>query len=111
MSDISNTDSTGSREAAKELHELAMTTCTPWKPETEIRGDERAELLLANGADPNMGYGDDPKHTALHTAAYYGRIPLTRLLLRAGANPSIKNKSGETALDIALKPWDGSLYR
>src|SRR5262249_40518178 len=74
------------------LHELARRDCFPWRPEDEILADKFAGLLLANGVNPNMGHGNDPGHTALHFAVYYGRVPLTRLLLEAGADPLIKNK-------------------
>ena len=41
--------------------------------------------------------------TALHIASAMGRRKLTRILLEIGINPALRNKQGETALDIALR--------
>ena len=58
-------------------------------------------ILVANGADLNAR--DVRGDTALHTAASEGeREDVLRTLLELGANPEIKNKSGWTALDIAV---------
>jgi len=41
---------------------------------------------------------DEDDHTALHWAAAMGRIRVVKLLLSAGADPFLTNKSGQTAL-------------
>ena len=43
----------------------------------------------------NLGY------TALHCAAYWGRLAITELLLELGADPTLRCKDGKTALDYA----------
>lgn len=67
-----------------------------------VSKDARAavQLLLANGADPNIQgkLGD----TALHLAVLrQPHIPLLQQLLAAGADAAIPNKFGITALQAA----------
>eukprot|EP00042_Codosiga_hollandica_P047695 m.521538 g.521538 ORF g.521538 m.521538 type:complete len:373 (+) comp57504_c0_seq22:751-1869(+) len=54
--------------------------------------------FLQHRIDVNMQHKD---RTALMIAAYHGHAECARALLRARANPSIKDKDGSTALDIA----------
>ncbi|MGB6116346.1 MAG: ankyrin repeat domain-containing protein, partial [Comamonas sp.] len=42
-------------------------------------------------------------NTPLMMAAEFGEIDVARLLLREGADPTIRNRSGQTALDAARK--------
>ena len=39
--------------------------------------------------------------TPLHIACETGHIQITELLLRKGADPSVRNANGATALDLA----------
>ena len=39
--------------------------------------------------------------TALHWSAAYGHLAVTKLLLEGGADPTLRTKSGKTALDCA----------
>jgi ankyrin repeat protein len=39
--------------------------------------------------------------TALHLSAIYGHLAVTKLLLEGGADPTLRTKSGNTALDWA----------
>ncbi|HYJ05472.1 MAG TPA: ankyrin repeat domain-containing protein [Chthoniobacterales bacterium] len=60
------------------------------------------EELLKRGADPNikaraLGF---PGYTPLHMAAMNGYTEKVKLLLQSGADPSIRNDTGETPLDI-----------
>ncbi|KDQ10756.1 hypothetical protein BOTBODRAFT_115319 [Botryobasidium botryosum FD-172 SS1] len=58
-------------------------------------------ILLQGGADVNLqlgGYGD----TALHFASRDGRVSTVRVLLASGADPNIRDSSGQTALRRAL---------
>jgi ankyrin repeat protein len=58
------------------------------------------EALLDSGAEVNVRdryYG----HTPLMTAAGFGNLPLVRLLVSRGADPTLRAKNGMTALDRA----------
>ena len=44
---------------------------------------------------------DNDGNTALHYAAYCGKIQVVEALLNAGADKAVKNKFGKTALDEA----------
>lgn len=57
--------------------------------------------LLERGADVNAVRQDDLKATALMTAAKAGEVALVELLLEHGADPSLTNSEGQTALDLA----------
>lgn len=46
------------------------------------------------------------KMTSLHWATLHGHIEIVRLLLKAGASQTEKNKEGDTAMDIAKKNKD-----
>jgi ankyrin repeat protein len=39
--------------------------------------------------------------TALYRSAWYGYLAVTKLLLEGGADPTLRTKSGRTALDWA----------
>jgi ankyrin repeat protein len=60
------------------------------------------KLLLQRGADPN-GATSDTGQTALIIAASYGDTVAIRMLLDHGADLAMKNKSGQTAIDVARK--------
>ena len=62
-------------------------------------------LLLDRGADPNVPVKRDPFGLAipLHHASVCGMVDIARLLLEHGASIEVKNKEGETPLDVAEK--------
>jgi hypothetical protein len=68
--------------------------------------------LLAAGADPNSSMamqipsGEVVQSTALCVAVARGRLEVVRLLLEAGADPSLAASDGETPLMIALGVHD-----
>jgi ankyrin repeat protein len=64
---------------------------------------EVAELLLANGADVNSLCKGSLRSgfTALHIAAYFGRLSIITLLLEQGADSKTLNQAGQTAEDCA----------
>ena len=62
--------------------------------------DELMRLLLSGGADPNTNR-DPEGRTALHHAADEGSLNEIALLLENGADPSLKDGKGDTALDAA----------
>ncbi len=51
----------------------------------------------------NAGNGD--RSTALGAAAFLGRAEMAKILMRAGTDTSIRNDSGQSALDIARLDW------
>lgn len=64
-----------------------------------------AQLLVDSGADTNRQNirGETPTHLAIWEPDFFpqkNRICVLRILLTAGADPSIKNRAGKTALDI-----------
>lgn len=60
------------------------------------------ELLLARGGVAlTLDLADSCGKTALYVAAWYSRPENMRLLLEAGADPTIRNNAGRTPLDIA----------
>ena len=73
-----------------------------WTPLTQaICGDQHAifDLLLQHGADLNDRYEEGG--TALHIAAWYGRLPFMEKILARGFPVGSKDENGKTAADIA----------
>ena len=66
------------------------------------------EWLLANGANTNARNGDGS--TALGAAAFLGRAEMAKILMGAGIDISIRNDSGQSALDIAKLDWATTEY-
>ena len=62
---------------------------------------EAAKVLIARGANLNAQQAEGI--TALHEAAQSGDAVLVRMLLAAGADPSLASKSLGTPRDLALK--------
>ena len=62
---------------------------------------EAAETLLNDGST-NINHQDNQGLTPLHNAAYHNNGKLVAFLLQRGANPNLKNKNEETALDFAI---------
>ena len=60
---------------------------------------EAAEALCAHGAE--LDARSNTQYTPLMAAAYNGRTKICEMLLALGADPSLKNKDGKTALDYA----------
>ncbi len=68
---------------------------------TEERGALRiGELLLAAGANPNLG--DVYERSPLHMAACQGDLERAGILLRAGANVNAMEENGSSVLDFSL---------
>ncbi len=61
---------------------------------------EMTKLLLDSGADPNTRHPLN-NNTSLHSAAAAGNVELIKLFLSAGADVSLKNNQGKSALRIA----------
>lgn len=62
------------------------------------------KLLLANGADANIGSAS--RGTSLHTAVRGGQYSLVKLLLENKANPNIDDPYQESPLIISVKRQD-----
>ena len=60
---------------------------------------EIVDILLKNGADPNIVTYMD-KNTPLHLAVNFGFRKICDLLLDAGADEALLNKNGQI-------PWEG----
>jgi ankyrin repeat protein len=72
------------------------------------RGDiEMLQLLLDNGADPNLTSNDKDKNTALHYACYYDNyadpVTIVNILLSHGAKAEVYNAQGYTPLHNLLQ--------
>jgi len=68
---------------------------------------EAADLLLAKGADPNLGSNDGS--TALHMAAFFGHPQIVKALLAKGANVNVRNQRSQTPLDTVKDAWSEEL--
>ncbi len=65
------------------------------------RGDEAALLTaLGNQLDPNLT--NENGWSLLMISAVEGSVPLGKLLLERGADPTKTNSNSQTALDIAI---------
>eukprot|EP01046_Picozoa_sp_COSAG06_P077733 COSAG06_NODE_25459_length_636_cov_1.052142_1_plen_107_part_10 len=62
---------------------------------------EAAEALCTHGAA--LDARDDGQNTPLILAAFYGHPKICAMLLAMGADPSLKDNEGKTALDNARK--------
>lgn len=85
------TDVNAVTKAGKTALEVAVT----WEHPSVL------EILLAHKGI-NINRADNSGNTALMEAAKAGKLTALKMLLAAGADASIKNKRGQTALDLAL---------
>ena len=69
-----------------------------------------ARWLIERGANVNV-VRDNERATALMCAAYEGDLASTQLLLEHGADPTLTNADGETALDFADDEQIAALLR
>ncbi len=63
---------------------------------------EVTEVLLANGADPDVAAGSRDARTALHFAVERGEVEVTRTLLAGGADPDARTEGGAPVLESAF---------
>lgn len=81
-------------------------TAKPAKPDISIveaaaKGDlEKVKQHLAAGTDIN---DRDEEHdsSALHAAAYHGKLEIVKFLIEKGAEINAKNRHGQTPMDVA----------
>ncbi len=74
---------------------------TPLQLAAEADGAEMIRLLADRRADLNTQ--DRKGRTPLHRAMYEGRVAAAEALLEAGADPTVLNKSGKNAFEVARK--------
>lgn len=74
-------------------------TVLMWASRGLRENNKKVKLLLDAGADPNSGSEDG--YTPLMSAAQTGDVSAVETLLKAGAKISAKNKTGQTAIDLA----------
>jgi TolB-like protein len=74
-----------------------------------VDGPERAEVLLRAGANVNAqdSSGMTPLMKAAAAEAFDDAAPFIKWLLKAGADASIKNRAGDTAVALAEKKLRG----
>jgi hypothetical protein len=64
-------------------------------------GHEGCVRLLLEAEAIEVNAKDNTDRTALHLAAIYGRLAIAKRLLEEGADPTLRNKYGDTAIDYA----------
>jgi ankyrin repeat protein len=66
-----------------------------------LRGDVAAvDRLIAQGANVNARSFENSNETPLHPAVDKGHVEVVRHLLRAGANPELRNRHGDRPIDF-----------
>lgn len=73
---------------------------------------EIVEWLLSKGASPDARADAQSRHTALHSAAWNGDLPMVKRLLAAGADPTLRDEQydgmaqgwAETAIQVTNNP-------
>ena len=76
--------------------ETALHIVSRGEYDSEEDGVGIARLLLEHGVDVDVQ--TKTLNTALHSAAFYGRLEITQILLSRGANPNTENEQGMTPL-------------
>jgi len=74
----------------------------------DFRHHALVRWLLRHGADPNARSAAQSQQTALHSAAWNGDLPMVKLLVQAGADPSLQDRQysatpqgwAETSLEV-----------
>ena len=75
--------------------------CAKLQLAAEADQSDMIRLLARHRADLNTQ--DKKGRTPLHRATYEGRVEAAEALLKAGADPTVLNKRGKTAFEIARK--------
>jgi len=92
------------------LERGADITLTDWKEETVLMAAAsggNVEVFQAIHFETwDLDVQDEEGNTALHHAAEYGQTEAIEALLAAGANPTIRNKKGQTPYEagLAIRP-------
>jgi ankyrin repeat protein len=70
----------------------------PFREVSNRNPADAVKLLLEAGADPDAKTPDGD--TALHLAAFDGKLDIVRVLVEGGADMSVKDAAGKTALQV-----------
>ena len=101
-------------EELLERDDIAINTLQPYYTPLMLAVETYDETIVdcvmnAPGRDINKVGRDG--NTALHWAVYQGYLPTVRTLLRAAdVNVTLRNKRGETALDIAMSEENFEMF-
>lgn len=84
------------------LHYIA---CAPRNddPQKEQALQQAAEILLQQGADPNLTIEQKSHQMAIHLAAANNHVGIVEVLLNKGADVNAKTEKGTTPMSIAAK--------
>ncbi len=82
---------------------IALASLTPLLQSVAYAGPEAVKLLLAAGAQVNAQDVRGMTPLMLAIASDHPDVRVVRLLLEQGADPNIRSKDGETAIDWAKK--------
>ena len=82
---------------------------SPWPPVWAILADQREILEFLLDAGWPLNQSDTTSRTPLHRAVERVRPEMVRLLLVRGADRSLRDRSGQTALDLAQKLGDAAV--
>ncbi len=74
-----------------------------WGPVTHVAHTNMARLLVEHGASPNCQNknGDTPIHAAIKSRLVRDPTAFVEFLLASGADPTLRNRDGRTALEEA----------
>jgi hypothetical protein len=93
-------------DAALDIYGPSLPKYTVLWEAARINLTETVKTLLQYGCNPNRLVQEN-RHkrlsTPLHVATHEGWAKIVKILIKYGADPSIKNGKGKTALDIAVK--------
>lgn len=89
-----------SKKDVDQINEFNGSGNTPLNIAADRGKLEIVELLLQNGADPNLGHLDDGWTSLMH-ASCNGYKEIVSLLLEYGADQHLKNKRGNNAINFA----------
>jgi hypothetical protein len=66
-----------------------------------VKAGDLAGVTLLLSTDPALALRSDASGSALHLAAMFNRTDIALLLVSAGSDPTMPNRSRETAMDLA----------
>jgi ankyrin repeat protein len=97
-------------EDPERVHGRSADDFTPLHYAVFFDGADAAALLLERGADANAWAENEQLHvTPLHSAAAARNVAAVRILVDAGADPTVANRNGHTPLSAAEQHGDEEL--